>query len=134
MLQRYINGLFCLDPPPFLLLLLPVHPKVEQITTVFSAATRQKAWDHFSKAQRKNIDIWRKQCEVGKPSSVLSSLPGALLFFSAVISESAGELTDSPAGSVVFAALVVVVFLDASPSQTDRPTPASDLFLPAAEM
>ncbi|KAK1902858.1 Ecto-NOX disulfide-thiol exchanger 1, partial [Dissostichus eleginoides] len=30
---------------------------------VFTAATRQKAWDHFSKAQRKNIDIWHKQCE-----------------------------------------------------------------------
>lgn len=55
------------------LLLLPVHPKVEQITTVFTAATRQKAWDHFSKAQRKNIDIWRKQCEVGTPSSPRSS-------------------------------------------------------------
>ncbi|XP_041128312.1 ecto-NOX disulfide-thiol exchanger 1-like isoform X3 [Polyodon spathula] len=35
----------------------------EQIVAVFSAATRQRAWDHFSKAQRKNIDIWRKQCE-----------------------------------------------------------------------
>ncbi|KAG2456988.1 ENOX1 protein, partial [Polypterus senegalus] len=35
----------------------------EQIVAVFNAATRQKAWDHFSKAQRKNIDIWRKQCE-----------------------------------------------------------------------
>ncbi|KAF3843768.1 hypothetical protein F7725_002617 [Dissostichus mawsoni] len=38
---------------------------IEQITGVFTAATRQKAWDHFSKAQRKNIDIWHKQCEVG---------------------------------------------------------------------
>ncbi|KAK1167630.1 ecto-NOX disulfide-thiol exchanger 1 isoform X2 [Acipenser oxyrinchus oxyrinchus] len=35
----------------------------EQIVAVFAAATRQRAWDHFSKAQRKNIDIWRKQCE-----------------------------------------------------------------------
>jgi len=60
-----------------LLLLLPVHLKVEQITTVFTAATRQKAWDHFSKAQRKNIDIWRKQCEVGIAFfySILSSHP-----------------------------------------------------------
>lgn len=32
---------------------------------VFNASTRQKAWDHFSKAQRKNIDIWRKHSEVG---------------------------------------------------------------------
>lgn len=30
---------------------------------VFKAASKQKAWDHFSKAQRKNIDIWRKQAE-----------------------------------------------------------------------
>ncbi|XP_040003511.1 ecto-NOX disulfide-thiol exchanger 1 isoform X2 [Xiphias gladius] len=43
--------------------LLAILTQFEQITTVFTAATRQKAWDHFSKAQRKNIDIWRKQCE-----------------------------------------------------------------------
>lgn len=54
--ELYINGLSCLTSLP---------TKVEQITAVFTAATRQKAWDHFSKAQRKNIDIWRKQCEVG---------------------------------------------------------------------
>ncbi|XP_067848619.1 ecto-NOX disulfide-thiol exchanger 1 isoform X2 [Heptranchias perlo] len=35
----------------------------EQIVAVFKAASKQKAWDHFSKAQRKNIDIWRKQAE-----------------------------------------------------------------------
>ncbi|XP_064412869.1 ecto-NOX disulfide-thiol exchanger 1 [Latimeria chalumnae] len=35
----------------------------EEIVAVFNAATRQKAWDHFSKAQRKNIDMWRKQSE-----------------------------------------------------------------------
>uniref|UniRef100_A0A3P8X0X4 Ecto-NOX disulfide-thiol exchanger 1 n=1 Tax=Cynoglossus semilaevis TaxID=244447 RepID=A0A3P8X0X4_CYNSE len=35
----------------------------EQITAVFSAASKKKAWDHFSKAQRKNIEMWRKQCE-----------------------------------------------------------------------
>ncbi|KAF0027009.1 hypothetical protein F2P81_021746 [Scophthalmus maximus] len=40
-----------------------IKKTVEQINAVFTAATRQKAWDHFSKAQRKNIDIWRKQCE-----------------------------------------------------------------------
>lgn len=62
-----------LPPPP-----LPVHPKVEQINAVFTAATRQKAWDHFSKAQRKNIDIWRKQCEVGIPFTVFSSHPSPL--------------------------------------------------------
>ncbi|XP_036965112.1 ecto-NOX disulfide-thiol exchanger 1 [Acanthopagrus latus] len=43
--------------------LMAILTQFEQITTVFTAATRQKAWDHFSKAQRKNIDIWRKQCE-----------------------------------------------------------------------
>uniref|UniRef100_A0A1A8BQY0 Ecto-NOX disulfide-thiol exchanger 1 n=1 Tax=Nothobranchius kadleci TaxID=1051664 RepID=A0A1A8BQY0_NOTKA len=43
--------------------LVAILTQFEQITSVFTAATRQKAWDHFSKAQRKNIDIWRKQCE-----------------------------------------------------------------------
>ncbi|XP_069745717.1 ecto-NOX disulfide-thiol exchanger 1 [Narcine bancroftii] len=36
---------------------------LEQIVAVFKAASKQKAWDHFSKAQRKNIDVWRKQAE-----------------------------------------------------------------------
>ncbi|XP_026214057.1 ecto-NOX disulfide-thiol exchanger 2 isoform X1 [Anabas testudineus] len=35
----------------------------EQIVSVFQAASKQKAWDHFSKAQRKNLDMWRKQTE-----------------------------------------------------------------------
>uniref|UniRef100_A0A4W6FLX7 Ecto-NOX disulfide-thiol exchanger 2 n=1 Tax=Lates calcarifer TaxID=8187 RepID=A0A4W6FLX7_LATCA len=35
----------------------------EQIVSVFHAASKQKAWDHFSKAQRKNLDIWHKQVE-----------------------------------------------------------------------
>ncbi|KAJ8351689.1 hypothetical protein SKAU_G00231650 [Synaphobranchus kaupii] len=43
--------------------LLSILTQFEQITAVFTAATRQKAWDHFSKAQRRNIDMWRKQCE-----------------------------------------------------------------------
>ncbi|XP_076841505.1 ecto-NOX disulfide-thiol exchanger 1 isoform X2 [Brachyhypopomus gauderio] len=43
--------------------LIAILTQFEQITAVFTAATRQKAWDHFSKAQRKNIEIWRKQCE-----------------------------------------------------------------------
>ncbi|KAI1899564.1 hypothetical protein AGOR_G00063080 [Albula goreensis] len=43
--------------------MLAILTQFEQITAVFNAATRQKAWDHFSKAQRKNIDMWRKQCE-----------------------------------------------------------------------
>lgn len=32
-----------------------------QIETVFSAAGHQKVWDHFTKAQRKNITTWKKQ-------------------------------------------------------------------------
>uniref|UniRef100_A0A3Q3EA36 Ecto-NOX disulfide-thiol exchanger 2 n=1 Tax=Labrus bergylta TaxID=56723 RepID=A0A3Q3EA36_9LABR len=41
-----------------------LHPAtVEQIVSVFQAASKQKAWDHFSKAQRKNLDMWRKQVE-----------------------------------------------------------------------
>ncbi|KAI1885053.1 hypothetical protein AGOR_G00216220 [Albula goreensis] len=43
--------------------LLSILTQFEQIMAVFTAATRQKAWDHFSKAQRRNIDMWRKQCE-----------------------------------------------------------------------
>ncbi|KAH7966182.1 hypothetical protein HPB49_014190 [Dermacentor silvarum] len=34
-----------------------------QIEKVFSMASHQKVWDHFTKAQRKNIDTWRKQSE-----------------------------------------------------------------------
>ncbi|KAJ6661695.1 hypothetical protein lerEdw1_013217 [Lerista edwardsae] len=49
-----INCLSCLTS---------LFTKVEQIVAVFNASTRQKAWDHFSKAQRKNIDIWRKHSE-----------------------------------------------------------------------
>jgi uncharacterized protein YdaT len=28
---------------------------------VFVTACHKKAWDHFTKAQRKNLEIWRKQ-------------------------------------------------------------------------
>ncbi|XP_062846423.1 ecto-NOX disulfide-thiol exchanger 2 isoform X2 [Trichomycterus rosablanca] len=35
----------------------------QQIVSVFHASSKQKAWDHFSKAQRKNLDMWRKQAE-----------------------------------------------------------------------
>lgn len=34
-----------------------------QIEKVFAVASHQKVWDHFTKAQRKNIDAWRKQSE-----------------------------------------------------------------------
>ncbi|XP_044139817.1 ecto-NOX disulfide-thiol exchanger 1 isoform X1 [Bufo gargarizans] len=43
--------------------LLGILTQFEQIVAVFNASSRQKAWDHFSKAQRKNIDMWRKHCE-----------------------------------------------------------------------
>lgn len=43
--------------------LLSILNQFEQINGVFTAASKQKAWDHFTKAQRKNIDIWKKQCE-----------------------------------------------------------------------
>lgn len=38
---------------------------VEQIVAVYHSASKQKAWDHFTKAQRKNISVWCKQAEVG---------------------------------------------------------------------
>lgn len=34
-----------------------------QIEKVFAVASHQKVWDHFTKAQRKNIESWRKQSE-----------------------------------------------------------------------
>ncbi|XP_029458797.1 ecto-NOX disulfide-thiol exchanger 1 isoform X2 [Rhinatrema bivittatum] len=43
--------------------MMGILSQFEQIMAVFNASTRQKAWDHFSKAQRKNIEIWRKHCE-----------------------------------------------------------------------
>lgn len=40
----------------------PLHSNsVNQIEKVFNAASHKKVWDHFSKAQRKNIDAWKKQ-------------------------------------------------------------------------
>lgn len=33
---------------------------VNQIDKVFTAANHKKVWDHFTKAQRKNIDLWKK--------------------------------------------------------------------------
>uniref|UniRef100_A0A1B0C9D8 Putative rna polymerase ii c-terminal domain-binding protein ra4 corethrella appendiculata n=1 Tax=Lutzomyia longipalpis TaxID=7200 RepID=A0A1B0C9D8_LUTLO len=35
--------------------------QVTQIKKVFGAASHKKVWDHFTKAQRKNIDLWKKQ-------------------------------------------------------------------------
>ncbi|PKU32281.1 ecto-nox disulfide-thiol exchanger 2 [Limosa lapponica baueri] len=44
--------------------------KVEQIVAVYHSASKQKAWDHFTKAQRKNISVWCKQAEVALVSQV----------------------------------------------------------------
>uniref|UniRef100_V9IMW2 Uncharacterized protein n=1 Tax=Apis cerana TaxID=7461 RepID=V9IMW2_APICE len=37
---------------------------VSQIERVFTAASHKKVWDHFTKAQRKNIEMWKKQSSV----------------------------------------------------------------------
>lgn len=37
---------------------------VSQIEKVFGAASHKKVWDHFTKAQRKNIDLWKRQSAV----------------------------------------------------------------------
>ncbi|CAG2173698.1 unnamed protein product [Oppiella nova] len=53
------------------------HSKIEailvqltQIEKVFEAAMRQKAWDHFTKAQRKHIDVWFKQIKELKSAHI----------------------------------------------------------------
>jgi hypothetical protein len=46
-------------------------PEVEQIEQVFALASKQKVWDHFSKAQRKNLDVWRKQAQVRRLFSII---------------------------------------------------------------
>ncbi|KAK5896784.1 hypothetical protein CesoFtcFv8_009911 [Champsocephalus esox] len=47
----------------FKIALAGIVGQFEQIVSVFQAASKQKAWDHFTKAQRKNLDMWRKQAE-----------------------------------------------------------------------
>ncbi len=54
-------------------------PEVEQIEKVFTTAGKQKAWDHFSKAQRKNLDMWRKQAEVSGTKVLQSPINHAML-------------------------------------------------------
>lgn len=49
-----------------------VSIQVGQIERVFAAASHQKVWDHFTKAQRKNISMWKKQAGVCKSSLHLS--------------------------------------------------------------
>ncbi|XP_036216321.2 ecto-NOX disulfide-thiol exchanger 1 isoform X2 [Bactrocera oleae] len=40
--------------------MLIMSAQFTQIEKVFSAASHKKVWDHFTKAQRKNIDQWKK--------------------------------------------------------------------------
>ena len=44
-------------------------PLVSQIEKVFTACSQQKVWDHFTKPQRRNIDMWKKQAQVSAQSS-----------------------------------------------------------------
>lgn len=52
---------------------------VGQIERVFVAAGHQKVWDHFTKAQRRNIEMWKKQAEVRLPSGTARPQDAATL-------------------------------------------------------
>jgi hypothetical protein len=41
---------------------------VDKIETVLQNCTLQKVWDHFTKAQRKNITGWKAQFQVRSPA------------------------------------------------------------------
>lgn len=43
---------------------------VGEVEKVFAAASHKKVWDHFSKAQRKNIEIWKKQSSVSNTGGI----------------------------------------------------------------
>ncbi|XP_068618201.1 ecto-NOX disulfide-thiol exchanger 1-like isoform X2 [Battus philenor] len=40
-----------------------VIDQLEQVAKVFTAATHQRVWDHFTKPQRKNIETWQKMTQ-----------------------------------------------------------------------
>ncbi|XP_026316825.1 ecto-NOX disulfide-thiol exchanger 2 [Hyposmocoma kahamanoa] len=40
-----------------------VIDQLEQVAKVFTAATHQRVWDHFTKPQRKNIETWQKMAQ-----------------------------------------------------------------------
>ncbi|XP_075978640.1 ecto-NOX disulfide-thiol exchanger 2-like isoform X2 [Anticarsia gemmatalis] len=40
-----------------------VIEQLEQVAKVFTAASHQRAWDHFTKPQRKNIETWQKMTQ-----------------------------------------------------------------------
>ena len=42
-------------------------PPVDQIEKIFMMAQKQRNWDHFTKAQRKNVELWLRQAKVGAP-------------------------------------------------------------------
>ncbi|XP_037095630.1 ecto-NOX disulfide-thiol exchanger 1-like isoform X1 [Syngnathus acus] len=43
--------------------LATILQQLDQVSSVLAASGRQKSRDHFSKAQRKNIDLWTRQCQ-----------------------------------------------------------------------
>lgn len=43
---------------------------VDQIEKIFMTAQKQRNWDHFTRAQRKNIELWLKQAKVGEGNRV----------------------------------------------------------------
>lgn len=53
-------------------LCLPFFPLVDQIEKIFTLAQKQRNWDHFTKAQRKNIELWLKQAKVGGQTEVIA--------------------------------------------------------------
>lgn len=54
--------------------------KVDQIDKVFTAASKQKARDHFTKPQRKNIETWRKQLQVNAGALLVDSCFSIMTF------------------------------------------------------
>ncbi|XP_063704617.1 ecto-NOX disulfide-thiol exchanger 1 [Culicoides brevitarsis] len=45
--------------------MMTITVQFNQIDKVFTAANHKKVWDHFTKAQRKNIDLWKKSLDSG---------------------------------------------------------------------
>lgn len=76
----------------------PMSSTVSQIERVFTAASHKKVWDHFTKAQRKNIEMWKKQSSV----CMYTALPyaGSVSLFSL-----------SPPSSLPFPSLLSLSFL-----------------------
>ena len=45
--------------------------EVAQIEKLFISSLHKKVWDHFTKAQRKNIEVWKKTALVGALSVII---------------------------------------------------------------